>query len=61
MTPLEITLIVILYILIAFFIGIKQRQAIGDKYDDVYIPLGMFWPITLIVYIVKKTVIEDWK
>ena len=62
MTTLEITLIVILYIIMLIIIGKKQYEAIGhdEGGGPVAFILAILWPITMFFYIIRAVFFEKW-
>lgn len=63
MTALEITLIVILYIIMMIIVGKKQYQAIEFKFNnpgELTLFLAIIWPITLFWYIIRAVFFEEW-
>jgi hypothetical protein len=63
MTVLEITLTSILYVMCALFVGYKQYKSDAFDFDNEKegsTVLGLIWPITLMVYLLRR-LFGSWK
>lgn len=63
MTDAEFFLSLALYFIMSGIVYKKQSKAMQKEYDNPIIAASfcaIFWPITLVVYIIRATFFEDW-